>query len=815
LKNILDLRNEFKIKTLQDYFEVVDDLSYEFAKVSVQEIINTLGKVGKAWEQNSKYYVKALQHLSDEKMFSEEMNKSTLDLLSVILNKKNLEKRLKSEFKNLDTLDGLATLKGYEGKIYYAPLGTLLHVTAGNVFLGAIDSIIMGILTKNISFVKLSQKNLFIPNLFVESLKEVDTKKVIYPYIKLFNWKGGDEEVESYFKQNVNGIIAWGGEEMVTSYQKGLPSKVKFIQHGPKISFQVISKKYLEQTPDATKEIVKDIITYDQAACANSQNIYLEDGIDYKKFSEDLVHAFECNQSKRRELDSNEYVELLKDQQEGSYYEFVTGNKSYIGTDFQIQFDHGVLAPTALNRSIKIKNYKNSFELFKQLKHFSFYLQTCGLGVTGKERNQYKNDLILSGVNRITELGQMLNSLDGSPHDGQYSLMELTRVCADESKENFTDFLQLNQAPFYKDFTDKPLAQYPLIDGQILAEHSLIKDKAFLEPDSNSGYLYSSGGTTGNPKYCFYEYSEFELVTDLLAQSYRDLGLAPGTHVANLFMAGNMWSSFNAVQDALKVCQTVQYPIGGLVGVEDFQFLVEKFQIKVLFGLPGMLLKLANETPHLNIDKIFYAGESFTDEGLEFIKKTWNCSDVFSAGYASVDVGPIGYQSLDCQKGEHYLFDDLINLEIIDGEAVVTSKIRKKMPIIRYQTGDKVKIISTENGKTKFKLMGRVDKKINIWSSRFEYSEIKNILNSLNYNKEIQIVLSKKSAGEHYNETLELHLLEAVDEELLINSLYSNLKDLSDTHEKEFLSGKVQVIVSDFLKSSKTGKFKNIIDLRH
>jgi phenylacetate-coenzyme A ligase PaaK-like adenylate-forming protein len=145
----------------------------------------------------------------------------------------------------------------------------------------------------------------------------------------------------------------------------------------------------------------------------------------------------------------------------------------------------------------------------------------------------------------------------------------------------------------------------------------------------------------------------------------------------------------------------------------------------------------------------------------------------------------------------------------------VTSKIRKKMPIIRYQTGDKVKIISTENGKTKFKLMGRVDKKINIWSSRFEYSEIKNILNSLNYNKEIQIVLSKKSAGEHYNETLELHLLEAVDEELLINSLYSNLKDLSDTHEKEFLSGKVQVIVSDFLKSSKTGKFKNIIDLRH
>jgi phenylacetate-coenzyme A ligase PaaK-like adenylate-forming protein len=815
LKNIINLNSDSKIEVLKECFKDMDKLTYRLAQTPIQEIIEVLSQVSKAWSKDSSYYQRALDYLENEKSFSSEMNVGTLDLLPTLLDKSNLEKRLQTEFKNIRTLDGPDQLKGYEGKIYYAPLGTVLHVTAGNVFLGAIDSIIMGVLTKNISLVKLSQKNLFVPNLFIESLKAVDVNNVIFPYIKLFSWKGGDKSVEDFFKKRVDGIIAWGGEDMVTSYQNELPSKVKFIQHGPKISFQVISKKFLEKNPNSVHDIVKDIITYDQAACANSQNIYLEETIDYDQFLKQLVSAFENNLSERRELDSNEYVELLKDQQEGSFYEYISGNKRHVGTNFQIQYDHDVLAPSALNRSIKIKKFKNSFNLYQRIKSFSFYLQTCGLGVTAKESIQYKKDLILAGVNRVTDLGQMLSSLDGSPHDGQYSLMELTRVCADETKESMAQFLQLNQAPFYSELKDKELCDYPLIDGDTLAKHSLIKDRVFLEPNANSGFLYSSGGTTGNPKYCFYDYDEFEVVTDLLARSYKELGLAPGMHVANLFMAGNMWSSFNAVQDALKACNTVQYPIGGLVAAEDLKFLVEKFKIKVLFGLPGMLIKLANEVPSLEIDMIFYAGESFSDEGLEYIKKTWNCSKVFSAGYASVDVGPIGYQGADCDKGEHYLFDDLIKLEIINEEAVVTSKIRKKMPIIRYQTGDKVKLIETSNGKTKFKLIGRVDKKINIWSSRFEFSEVKSVLDKIGYSKKFQVILNKKSLEDHYKEILEIHLLEKVDSELLIETMYRELKDVSDTHDKAFLEDKIIPVVSDLLNSSKTGKFKNIIDLRY
>ena len=111
----------------------------------------------------------------------------------------------------------------------------------------------------------------------------------------------------------------------------------------------------------------------------------------------------------------------------------------------------------------------------------------------------------------------------------------------------------------------------PLIDGSILAEHSLTKDQAFLNANARSGYVYSSGGTTGKPKFSFYSYEEFTTIGKLLGKSYQTNGLTVGEHVANLFMAGNMWSSFNAIQEALRACDVVQYPMGAQVAPSDFK----------------------------------------------------------------------------------------------------------------------------------------------------------------------------------------------------------------------------------------------------
>ncbi len=786
-----------------------------FAKVDIYEVLNVLSRLETLWKNGAKYHQKALELLKTKNTYSMDLNRISLEVLCSLVNRENLKSRLESEFKNIQCLNTFSPLSLYKGKIYYRPLGTLLHITAGNVFLGAIDSLLMGLLTKNVSLVKLSSCNGEIPLLFMESLIEADTEGLLVDKISLLKWKGGNQEIESYLKKNVDGIITWGGEDMVNSYKANLGENVKLINHGPKISFHVISEDAYNNGFVDFDALATDICLWEQRACANSQNIFLENGININEFNSYLAKALKNYAYSRSDIDENEQVELLKDYFLGIHYEFQTGIRAIREDEFQIVGDHNILNPSSLNRCIKVKSYNSVKSLTEMLSQFSFYLQTCGLSVMANEVGNYKKELALCGVNRITDPGSMLSSLDGSPHDGQYSLQELTVICADETSDTINHFLFNIDTPFYDAFKGKGLESYPLLSGEEIAQFGIHKDRSLLNRRISEGLVFSSGGTSGSPKYALYAGQEFRQIANLLGQSYLDNGLNPGEHVANLFMAGNMWSSFSAIQYALEYCKVVQFPMGAQMKAGEIAKVIGSFQIKTLFGLPGLLLQLAQEQKHLSIDRIFYAGEHFSKDAMDYLTQIWGVKEFISAGYACVDVGPIGYQTKDCLPGEHYLFDG-IHLEIIDEEAVITSTIRTAMPVIRYKTGDRVRIISKNQGLIKFKLLGRVDSKINIWSSRFELSEIREVLMKLGHCEDFQVVLRNNDsrASNKGADKLILRLGRPLDREQLLTLLYEQLTDLNQTQSYDFFEENTYIQLGQFDLSPKTGKFKILCDER-
>jgi phenylacetate-coenzyme A ligase PaaK-like adenylate-forming protein len=363
---------------------------------------------------------------------------------------------------------------------------------------------------------------------------------------------------------------------------------------------------------------------------------------------------------------------------------------------------------------------------------------------------------------------------------------------------------------FYQNKKRESLEDYPLINGDLLGQHSLITDQAFLSPQAKSGYIYSSGGSTGGAKFCFYSYPEFKNTCDLLAKSYQGLGLNSSDKVGNLFMAANMWSSFNAIQEALEICQTVQFPMGGQVSVKDFEFYIKSFDIKILFGVPSLLFSLARETAGLKIEKIFYAGEIMNDKYKEVFEKNWGCREFYSAGYASVDVGPIGYQTKDCKKNEHYLFEGII-LEVINEEAVITSTLRKMMPVIRYQTGDRVKIISQDDKGTKFKLLGRVDRLLFIWGARIELRHFEQALKHQGIGEDLFQIDLDINKGK---ETLILRSKEYIEKEKFITSLLEYSDDLARTQKMSFLEDHIKVFMEDLIIHPKTAKMCQLRDFR-
>lgn len=752
-----------------------DNIS-KFQSVELNKILDVLDALSVHWSEKSTQE-SAMGTISD--VFSEDMNRFMLSMMSEILSRKSIEKRLRFDFKNLSQLDR------FEEGLKYQSLGILLHITAGNVPLGFVDSIVMGLITKNVSLVKISSNNKAFAEFFLKTLEEIDTNKTLLPFLGVYEWKGGEGEFEEVLLQNADGVIAWGGEEMALSLKKRLSSATRLIEHGPKISFQVLTKNFLDTVglEKTCRLIAQDICLWDQQACSNAQALYIEDTIDINLLIPKVGKALDSYHMKGSTVSNDEEVERVKEHAKSELSEFKTGIVSYKTDNSLVTFeDHPYLRPSVLNRSLVVKKFSSVDDIYTGVSSLKYYLQTCGIGASESEYHKLRDKLAGAGVLRLTSLGKMLNGKDGSPHDGRLSLLELTNVISEE-------------------FELEPNFESPLTDGSSFSEENL---KRTLDVEEK-GIVFGSGGTTGNPKYIFYRTNEFRQVTNMLANSYRDLGLGKGDRVLNLFMAGNLWSSFSAIQYALDEVDVVQFPLGGSADLETIKNLIEKFAINTVFGIPSTILQLSDSLNSIN--KVFYAGEGLTTKSFEYLR-SMGVQDIYSAGYAAVDVGPIGYQTKDCKLNEHYLFEDLISLEVIDNEAIVSSKVREAMPVQRYKTGDRVKLLTSEVG-VKFRLEGRVDELIFIWSSRIKLKEVEQALGV----DDFQIVLNSKEDLARVD-ILEIRTSEQVDLEVFTQKLWSICADLRETQSLKDIQQRIKITQTDFLLNERTGKKSTFIDLR-
>jgi phenylacetate-CoA ligase len=747
-------------------------------------------------------FAEALPEIVRESGFAEADAAATLTLLPQLLRRESLEKRLRAEFANPRVLDAFAKLPNASFKVRAVPAGLLLHVTAGNVFLSAIDSLVMGLLTKNLSILKVSGQNRFFPLFFAEKLRAFDRDRVLADKFAVLHWKGGDAATEAFLKKKVDAVLAWGGEEMIAAYQRDLPPGVKLLGFGPKLSLQVITARGLagKDLAAVARKIVADVIPWDQAACASPQNLYLQEDAPADALLEALDAAF-AGAPARGTIDDDEATEILKERYRGLYSELMDGGRVAAGDQHLLHLEaNRSPKPSPLHRSLIVKRFRDVAELRGLLEPFSYYLQSCGYLVHEDEKAAFLDELCTTGIKRFAPIGTVTWGMEGAPHDGRFVLRELVNFIGDELRA-----------------VDYDEATGPLHDSGTLKA-------AFARTPHPRGYIFSSGGTTGEPKFVHFSYEEFDYMSDLLAANLRAQGVAPGMTVANLFVAGNLWSSFLCLDKALEKIGAVQLPIGGLCAPENILTYLKKFRPDVVMGIPSMLVATAEfalvwgET--LEVPLVFYAGEALSEARQEYLRKVWNTKTFGSAGYASVDAGVIGYQCDRCGPGEHHVFSDLIDLRIVDGEAVVTSLIRDTMPVANYRTGDRVEWIDAcacGRPDRRFRLLGRIDNTILIWSCRLPVSDIEQGLATygvLTYQVQVSEVVEQPSVREVLSIAYEAGH-GPVDHEAFLADLYRRLRDVKDTID--FLTFRKNVVVAAVEavpRNPRTGKVSTIVDRR-
>lgn len=840
----------------------------------IDKIITVLDRAGRLWSDR-KYppRVNALKYMPALVGFHPVMVERAIDTLSGVLSRESIEKKITLELRSKRCLDDWTFEPSSGGFLRAKPLGTILHVSAGNVFIGGIDSLTHGLLTKNVNLLKFSGADPLFPMLFAKSLLDVDDEGIIAKSFSLLSFRAHESGIEEVLKQRCDGIVVWGGESAVLSYRKDLPVHTKLIEYGPKYSLSVITAQGLKKADigEVCRGIAMDAAMWEQRACSSPQVVYVEgkDRASLRSFMKKLERAMKQAGADLPQgaLTLDEEIEILKARELATMSMICEeGDILHSGatTDYTLIMEYSPqfkLSP--LNRCLYIKPYGAWDEVTHALSSIGGYLQTVSMRGTPDELKKMTADLIALGATRITEIGHAHQGMTGAPHDGSYQLGQL--VCwadiesshlitapdfdsvaldgvQDGTIERVNDILRYakTHSPYYRRTIPETWRKYediPLLDRADIYGHTPPVGMDLLTGPLEKAFIFASGGSTGAPKFCFYYHHEFDHVGRILAEVYKEAGITLQDTVANLFMAGNLWTSFLAAHGALEKIGCVTLPIGGNADIELILKYLHLFRPTVLIGLPSVIIQIAERTAagSMSVKKILYGGERLGEETVRFLKKVFRTEIIRSAGYASVDAGPVGFQCPSCPGTVHHLLTDYQYMEIVDpesgrrlppgqqGEIVITNLRRKLFPVIRYRTGDSGRILKNRcvcgRESPLFELLGRCDDVIRAGTVSVHPDEIECLLDAEGVSHIFQIVAKSEGIKEHLIVTIEAQD-GCGDRRLLAESIRSAVLErnveLREALQEGWLGAfSVEVVPRDSIpRVSRTGKIRKVVDLR-
>lgn len=840
-------------------------------ELSIREILDILDRAGRFW-RNHNYPLRrrVLEELPPVVGFSPEMIERGLEELGRLLDRSELQYKLRYDLGRSAGLDGWVWRKGYDGYIRAVPLGVVTHVSPGNVFLGAADSLVHGLLTKNINIVKVSKGDPLFPLMFAQSLKEADSETRLSHRFSVITLPDERVEHEEVLKTRSDGIVVWGGREAVKAWSVGAGDGVKVIPYGPRFSLALVTSALLDSCELEKLNIdglVQDVVSWETRACGSPQLLF------WPAFQQDKLPRF-CELMAEKFRVWNDRIPVPVHQEFDVQVEM---RKEYELTRFLALRGEASLfaAPdlawtihvrrwddhrgNSLHRSLVVIPYPDLSTLLDWLRPMRRTLQTVGLAGTPRDFRNVGLALTDLGVHRITEWGGMWRPDHGSPHDGTFQLRELVRWSVIESlPERFDADRNLQpvlpsktrklkalidiargRSEYYSQALPdielraaKDIVKLPRLDAETLRRNTPPVGRALLTGPLEGAYVFASGGSTGAPKFSFFSLEEWEDVTDILAAIYQKAGVTKGDTVANLFMAGNLWTSFLAASEALEKLGCIKLPIAGNADPDSILSYLKMFNPTVLLGLPSLLVRLAELVEErgetLRVRTILYGGESLSREARLYLEQVLGAKTVASAGYASVDAGPVGYQTLDLPVGHHHLLYDYQYLEFLDpetgepvpdgevGEITVTCLRRRLMPLIRYRTGDLGRWV--DSAAWVFELKGRIGDRIRIGSADLYPADVARTLDQLDGVGHIfQLVVTKQGRKDHLQVKVERSSRgESTSAETVKEVLLESLGELEEAFRMGWLGGlEVELVGQGSLEGvTRTGKIKSVVDLR-
>ncbi|MBI4424662.1 MAG: hypothetical protein HY554_13095, partial [Elusimicrobia bacterium] len=706
-----------------------------FAAYPVDKTLRLLGRVRERWlDPGYGPRKRAERRLPDVTGFSPAMVRRGLSELCWTFDPELLRRKRDTELRGIDG----------SGPLRWEPVGVTLHVLAGNVFVGAAGSLVEGLITRNVSLLKMSSsETVFLPEL-LRSLRDLDEDGVVSRSIAAFEYGSSQKDVIAELQRGVDAIAVWGGEAAVRGYRDGLPARTRLIVFGPKLSLALATRRGLAArgVEAAAERLAAEVSIWDQNACTAPQVCFVEGEAQARRLAGALAAALEraAEALPPGRVDVDAAVEIQKLR---GVFEIAAGRGegelwvSRRGLEWTVLLDRDpAIEPSPLQRTLRVVPVRRIDEALAQLEPLRGYIQTVGLWSSPEEAVALGPRLAEAGALRVLELGRMAEGEIDDPHDGAYDLPQFHHLVLDRSprpgRGRAFEFWPeprrralvesrlrtlvdaARRSPFYGRRLRglrvdglEDLARVPLLTREEMERNMPPRSQGLSTGPWTGGNVTRSGGSTGAPKFSVYDGRDWDAMIGHAAGVFEALGLERSDRVANFMIAGDLYGSFVSFDHINARLGAACFNFAGSSTPEVFVEMWRGFGLNAVEGMPAQLVPFLRKAkaaePRLTLEKALYAGSPLSASDDEWLRRALGVRRVASVIGAN-DGGQIAYQC-EAQRGAlHHAIDDFNYLEVVDasgrpvppgetGLLVITSLLKFAYPLIRYAVGDQGRIL--------------------------------------------------------------------------------------------------------------------------
>jgi len=343
--------------------------------------------------------------------------------------------------------------------------------------------------------------------------------------------------------------------------------------------------------------------------------------------------------------------------------------------------------------------------------------------------------------------------------------------------------------------------------------------------------FFSSGGSTGSPKFTLLAFPEVLENSRVHGRGYRSAGIGPDDVVATWGIPGIMSSEFTAYL-ALAETGCSILPIGNSIDAAALIDVIREFRTTAVLVMPSnlnpviSLLQDRGETID-SIRLVVTGGEPLLAADKERYGKFFGSDVSFRSVFQTSDTGTIGYQCAHSHPREYHVHEELQFVEILNvdggglGELVTTNMGRRLRPVIRQRTGDLARYLEGDCacGSTdrRIQLSGRYGRFVKFGGEKFDLNWIIGVKEKLGISSDdFQMLLER---DEQARDRFLLRSNIVAGNKALQRAATELFSSLSEKVAVQIERGVVGPITFDGLSSSdvrlsSTGKIQYFIDRR-